>query len=66
MRMVMKRAGAGVPSANRITLLRDIDGHGVADQRTVFRSGLNSPFGMTLVADDVGNRIWRVRAIPSP
>jgi len=48
---VMKRAGAGVPSANRITLLRDSDGDGAADQRSVFLQGLNSPFGMALVND---------------
>ena len=52
MRLVMKRAGAGVPSANRITLLRDTKGDGVADLRTVFLSGLNSPFGMALVGND--------------
>jgi glucose/arabinose dehydrogenase len=46
---VMKRAGAGVPSANRISLLRDADGDGVAETRTVFLRGLNSPFGMALV-----------------
>jgi glucose/arabinose dehydrogenase len=51
MKMVMKRAGAGTPSANRITLLRDADGDGVAETRTVFLEGLNSPFGMTLVGD---------------
>jgi glucose/arabinose dehydrogenase len=39
-------AGAGVPSANRITLLRDTDGDGVAETRSTFLSGLNSPFGM--------------------
>ena len=44
-----KKAGAGVPSANRITLLRDVDGDGVAETRTVFATGLNSPFGMALV-----------------
>ncbi len=44
-----KKAGAGVPSANRITLLRDADGDGVAETRTVFAAGLNSPFGMALV-----------------
>lgn len=43
---VMKWAGAGVPSANRITLLRDADGDGVAEVRSVFLEGLNSPFGM--------------------
>ena len=46
--MVMKRAGSGVPSPNRITLLRDADGDGVAESRSVLISGLNSPFGMTL------------------
>jgi glucose/arabinose dehydrogenase len=49
MGLVMKRAGAGVPSANRITLLRDTDGDGVADVRSVLLAGLNSPFGMALV-----------------
>lgn len=48
---VMKRAGAGVASANRITLLRDKDGDGVAETRSVFLQGLNSPFGMSLVGD---------------
>ena len=51
MKKTMKRAGAGVPSANRITLLRDSDGDGVADQRSTFLEGLNSPFGMALVED---------------
>jgi glucose/arabinose dehydrogenase len=45
-------AGAGVPSANRITLLRDADGDGVAEMRSIFISGLNSPFGMVLVGED--------------
>ena len=45
-------AGAGVPSADRITLLRDADGDGVAETRTVFLHGLHSPFGMALVGDD--------------
>jgi len=46
-------AGAGAKSANRITLLRDTNGDGVADQRFVLLSGLNSPFGMTLVGDQL-------------
>ncbi len=46
---LMSKAGAGVPSANRITLLRDSDGDGVADQRHVFMTGLNSPTGMALL-----------------
>jgi glucose/arabinose dehydrogenase len=49
MGMVMKRAGAGVPSPNRITLLRDANGDGVAETRSVFLSDLNSPFGMALI-----------------
>jgi glucose/arabinose dehydrogenase len=51
MQLVMKRAGAGVASANRITLLRDADGDGVAETRSVFAEGLTSPFGMALVGD---------------
>ncbi len=51
-KLVMGLAGAGVPSANRITLLRDADGDGVAETRSVFIGGLNSPFGMVLVGDD--------------
>lgn len=51
MRMVMKRAGAGVPSADRISLLRDTDADGVAETRSVFLSGLRSPFGMALVGE---------------
>ncbi len=51
MKKVMERAGAGVPSADRITLLRDLDGDGVADTRSVFLKGLHSPFGMALVGE---------------
>lgn len=50
-RWFMRRAGAGVPSANRISLLRDADGDGVAELRSILLEGLNSPFGMTLVDD---------------
>ena len=52
MKLFMSKAGAAVPSANRITLLRDADGDGVVETRTVFLDGLNSPFGMTLVGND--------------
>ncbi len=51
--LMMKRSGAGVPSANRITLLRDTDGDGVADVRSALLEGLNSPFGMALVGNDL-------------
>ena len=61
MGIVMKIAGAGVPSANRITLLRDTNGDGVADVRTVLldaSNGLSSPFGMALV----GNQLFVANA----
>lgn len=50
-RRFMKKAGAAVPSANRITLLRDADGDGVAETRSTLLSGLSSPFGMALIRD---------------
>jgi glucose/arabinose dehydrogenase len=53
MGMAMKKAGSAVPSANRITLLRDADGDGVAELRTPFLEKLNSPFGMALVGSDL-------------
>lgn len=53
MGLVMKRAGAGTPSADRITLLRDADGDGVAETRNVFLRGLTSPFGMALVGNEL-------------
>lgn len=49
MKVMMKKAGAATPSANRITLLRDADGDGIAEVRKAFLTGLNSPFGMALV-----------------
>ena len=51
MKLVMKRAGSSHPSANRISLLRDTNGDGVADQKTTFLQNLNSPFGMALVGN---------------
>jgi glucose/arabinose dehydrogenase len=52
MKQVQKWAGAGVPSANRITLLRDAEGDGTAGTKSVFLENLNSPFGMVLVGED--------------
>ena len=51
-----RRRAVGV-SANRITLLRDADGDGVAEIQEVFLDGLNQPFGMALLGDTfyVGN-----------
>ncbi len=48
---LMTKAGANVPSANRITLLRDSDGDGTPETKTKFITGLNAPFGMALVGD---------------
>lgn len=50
-RWVMKRAGARTRSADRITLLRDADGDGTVELRTILLSDLTSPFGMSLVGD---------------
>jgi glucose/arabinose dehydrogenase len=50
-RWLMGKAGAGVPSANRISLLRDADGDGKAELKTPYITGLNAPFGMVLVGD---------------
>ncbi len=51
--LVMKRAGSHVPSANRITLLRDADGDGVAETRTTLLAHLTSPYGMVLVGSEL-------------
>lgn len=56
--MLMKKAGAGVPSADRISLLRDQDGDGIADLKTPFLVNLYSPFGMALV----GNTLYVANA----
>lgn len=58
MGMVMQKAGAGVPSPDRITLLRDANGDGVAELKQPFLSGLHSPFGMALV----GNTLYIANA----
>jgi len=57
MHATMRRAAALGVSANRITLLRDRDGDGVAEVQQTFMEGLNQPFGMALVGDTfyVGN-----------
>jgi glucose/arabinose dehydrogenase len=51
--LVQRWVGAGVPSANRITLLRDADGEGVPRICSTFLQGLNSPFGMALIGHDL-------------
>jgi hypothetical protein len=52
-KMIMRRAGSGSTSANRIMLLRDTDGDGVGDTRSILLKDLNSPFGMALVGDNL-------------
>jgi glucose/arabinose dehydrogenase len=51
--LMMKRSGAGSVSPNRIMLLRDADGDGVAEIRSSFLEGLHSPFGMALIGEDL-------------
>jgi glucose/arabinose dehydrogenase len=53
-RQVMKRAGSGIPSPDRIVLLREAKGSGVAQTQTVFLRDLHSPFGMALI----GNQLY--------
>src|SRR5258708_39198460 len=57
MQATMRRADALGVSANRITLLRDTDGAGIAERREIFMEGLNQPFGGALLGDTfyVGN-----------
>ena len=52
MKQVMKRAGAGTPSANRISVLRGLNADGTAEAKSVFLGKLRSPFGMALVGSD--------------
>jgi glucose/arabinose dehydrogenase len=63
MKQVMRRAGSGGPSADRITLLRDMDADGVVETRSLFLDGLRSPIGMALIGGDfyVANTdaVWR-------
>jgi len=53
MGLVMSHAGAGVESPNKIMLLRDSDGDGVADIKKVFLKNLYSPFGMALIGNNL-------------
>ena len=57
-RLFQEQAGSAVPSPNRITLLRDADGDGVAEIRTPYLTGLSSPFGMAVV----GNTLYVANA----
>ncbi|WP_246705530.1 sorbosone dehydrogenase family protein [Rhizobium sp. P40RR-XXII] len=46
-------SAGGNEGSNRITLLRDADGDGVAETKSVFLDHLNSPFGVALVGSDL-------------
>lgn len=50
-RLYQRKGGGAVPSPDRIVLLRDTDGDGVADTESVFLAGLYAPFGIALVGD---------------
>ena len=57
MTSTMRRAAAVGKSPNRITLLRDADGDGVAETRETFLADQRQPFGMALIGETfyVGN-----------
>ncbi len=63
---VVNRAGAGAPGGNRITLLRDANGDGKPELRTILLDHLNSPFGITLVGEHAVRRQHRRRSWPFP
>jgi glucose/arabinose dehydrogenase len=68
MNLLMARVGAGGASANRITLLRDTNGDGKADLKTVLISGLNSPQGIAYIDGQlyIGNTDALVRVPFTP
>jgi glucose/arabinose dehydrogenase len=53
MKYEQKKAGASAATANRITLLRGVGTDGAAASRSTFLEGLNSPFGMALVGNEL-------------
>ena len=52
--IIKARGTSPVKGGNRLTLLRDADGDGVYESRTVFAKDLNAPYGLALV----GNRLY--------
>src|SRR4051794_9415908 len=48
----MATSGGDMKESKRITLLRDADGDGMPEMRTIFLDHLNSPFGVALVGND--------------
>lgn len=52
--MLMKKAGSGKGSPNRIMLLRDADGDGVAEAKSILLDhDLYSPFGMAVIGREL-------------
>lgn len=49
--LIKSKGTSSVKSGNRLTLLRDSDGDGVYEGRTIFAEGLNAPYGLALVGD---------------
>ncbi|MBB5042317.1 PQQ-dependent sugar dehydrogenase [Shinella fusca] len=49
----LSTGGGGDQPSNRITLLRDADGDGVPEVKSVFLDHLDSPFGVALVGNDL-------------
>ena len=46
-------SGSGAKAGQRISLLRDQDGDGVPETRTIFIDHLNAPYGIALVGNDL-------------
>jgi glucose/arabinose dehydrogenase len=53
MNWMEKQTHSSVEGGNRILLFRDADGDGVPELKSVFLEGLNSPFGVVLVGNDL-------------
>lgn len=51
--MATSGGDSSTQGSNRITLLRDADGDGVAEVKETFLDNLNSPFGVALVGNDL-------------
>lgn len=50
---IKAKGTTSVKSGNRLTLLRDADGDGTYEGRTIFADKLNAPYGMALVGDQL-------------
>ena len=51
---IKKRGTSSVESGDRLTLLRDANGDGIYEGRTIFAENLNAPYGLALI----GNRLF--------